>query len=63
MGGFIDTANVSTVFISNYILLTYKEAKLSYLKKHKMNIDDGGMHSCDATDEAITQTFVYVDEN
>ena len=26
-------------------------------------IDDGGIYSCDATDEVITQTFVYVDEN
>ena len=28
-----------------------------------MIIDDGGIYSCDATDEVITQTFVHVDEN
>ena len=28
-----------------------------------MIIDDGGIYSCNATDEIITQTFVYVDEN
>ena len=28
-----------------------------------MIIDDGGIYSCDATDQIITQTFVYVDEN
>ena len=28
-----------------------------------MIIDDGGIYSCDATDEVTTQTFVFVDEN
>ena len=29
----------------------------------EMIIDDGGIYSCDATDEVTTQTFVFVDEN
>ena len=28
-----------------------------------MIIDDGGIYSCDATDEVTTQTFVFVGEN
>ena len=58
---------VSTIFmqilISLVIVVLIKGQNSVIWRNIEMIIDYGGIYSCDASDEAITQTFVYVYEN
>ena len=51
------------ILISLVIVVLIKGQHSVIWRNIEMIIDDGGIYSCDATDEVTTQTFVFVDEN
>ena len=49
------------IYICDFVLI--KKQNSVILRNIVMIIDNGGIYCCDATDQVITQTFVYVGEN